>query len=199
MTGDRRPGIEHYRHVVEGLQLTKGRSHPETLRARLNLAEALLADHYHSEAMMHLEQLVADSVPVWGPDHPDTLLARHTLAVAYGRVARIEDGIEVEGDVLNDAERVLGPDHPDTVQSRAGLAWLLVQRGRIRMPGDARGALRDGLSAIRIVHSRVGAHPEPFRPVLRQAYLLAADAADHNRWPELAAALRERADATEAS
>ncbi|MEA5361353.1 tetratricopeptide repeat protein [Amycolatopsis sp., V23-08] len=91
----------------------------ETVRIRLFLARALLADGQSAEAMSLFERTVRDRTRLLGPDHTATLNARRNLGLAQGPAGR-----ETLTAVAADYRRVLGPAHPYTRQAAKDLAEL---------------------------------------------------------------------------
>ena len=66
--------------LVERKQRRLGDKHPDTLRARGNLASSYLAAGRTNDAIVLGERVLADRVDVLGDKHPDTLRARSNLA-----------------------------------------------------------------------------------------------------------------------
>ncbi len=104
-----------------------GADHPDTLRARDNLAAAYRADGQTAGAIALLEGTLAVRERILGADHPDTLSTRNNLAAAYLAAAyqaegRIAEVIALLEGTLADCERILGADHPDTLSARNNLA-----------------------------------------------------------------------------
>ncbi|MFG1647211.1 tetratricopeptide repeat protein [Amycolatopsis sp. NPDC049252] len=91
----------------------------ETVRIRLFLARALLADGQSAEALELFERTVRDRTRLLGPDHTATLNARRNLGLAQGPAGR-----ETLTAVAADYRRVLGPAHPYTRQAVKDLAEL---------------------------------------------------------------------------
>jgi hypothetical protein len=60
-----------------------GAEHPDTLRARANLAVSYRSAGRTAEAIAIEEQVVADRERILGAEHPDTLRARANLAWSY--------------------------------------------------------------------------------------------------------------------
>jgi tetratricopeptide (TPR) repeat protein len=104
----------------------------ETVRVRLFLARALLADGRHTEALELFERTVRDRTKILGPDHTATLNARRNLGLAQVRAGL--PGRDTLIAVAADYRRVLGPDHPYTRQAAKDLADLPDpgQRRRVR-------------------------------------------------------------------
>jgi tetratricopeptide (TPR) repeat protein len=106
-----------------------GPEHPDTLRARCNLAASYQEAGRTGEAIELGEQVLADCERILGPEHPDTLTNRANVAYSYWAAARIDDAIELGERVLADCERILGPEHPNTLH--AGLVLgISYRRGR---------------------------------------------------------------------
>ena len=104
----------------------------ETVRVRLFLARALLAEGRSAEALELFERTVSDRTRMLGPDHTATLNARRNLGLAQVRAG--QPGRETLTAVAADYRRVLGPDHPYTRQAAKDLADLPDpgQRRRVR-------------------------------------------------------------------
>lgn len=125
---------DHYRHLAGAAHRHLGPEHPDTLRARSNLALWQGATGDAAGAATAYADLLADRERVQGPDHPDTLTTRSNLARWRGSTGDVAGATAATVDLLVDMERVLGPDHPDTLTARGNLAWW---RGTT---GDAAGA-----------------------------------------------------------
>ena len=121
--GDSIPqAIEHGRDLVADRERILGRSHPDTLTSRNNLAAAYLDAGQLDEAISLYERTLADRERVLGQTHPDTLGSRNNLAAAYLGAGRLDEAIPLMERTLADREQVLGQTHPDTLTSRNNLA-----------------------------------------------------------------------------
>jgi len=107
-----------------------GPEHPDTLRARGNLAGSYRDAGRTRDAIALQEAVLADTERILGADHPDTLRARGNLAGSYSDAGRTRDAIALQEAVLADTERILGPDHPDTLRARGNLAFSYWSAGR---------------------------------------------------------------------
>ena len=108
-----------------------GPDHPETLRARHNLANAYqAAGRLHDAITLHKQNL-KDSTHILGPHHPRTLTSRNNLASAYQAAGRLHDAITLYKETLEDRTRILGPHDPDTLISRNNLASAYQAAGRL--------------------------------------------------------------------
>ncbi|WP_433609064.1 tetratricopeptide repeat protein [Dactylosporangium sp. CA-139114] len=94
---------------------TLGPDAPETLRARLRLAQGLADPHDQAEAVRMFETLVPDLRRVFGPDDPATLDARRLHGYALGKVGKTATSLALLEELRRDHERVYGPDHHDTI------------------------------------------------------------------------------------
>ncbi|KOV13321.1 hypothetical protein ADK60_29960 [Streptomyces sp. XY431] len=136
---------------------------------------------------------LADRERLLGDDHPDTLMARGNLAGSYWQAGRTDGAVDLLRSVAEGRDRVLGPAHPDTVRSRVNLTTMLIGRGRALLPGDTAGAWRDAAGAVGAVGPYLSDDPATYRPVLAEAYGLAAAVLDADGQPEAAADFRSRA------
>jgi Tetratricopeptide repeat len=131
-----------------------GPEHPDTLKARANLAlwtgktgDAAGARDQYAVLLPLRERLL-------GPEHPDTLKTRANLALWTGEAGNAEKARDELAALLPIRERHLGPEHPDTLVTRAHLAnWI----GRA---GDAAKA-RDQYTSLLQVRQRVLGHEHP--------------------------------------
>jgi hypothetical protein len=68
-----------------------GPEHPDTRRARANLAYSYYQEGRTSEAITMFELVLADSERLLGSEHPDTRRARANLASSYSQAGRQGD------------------------------------------------------------------------------------------------------------
>ncbi|MGW4370494.1 tetratricopeptide repeat protein [Nocardia takedensis] len=108
-----------------------GRSHPDTLSSRNNLALAYRSAGRLTEAISLFEALLVDRERISGDAHPSTLTARNNLALTYGSAGRLGEAIALYEKALTDAERALGTEHPDILASRNNLALAYKAAGRL--------------------------------------------------------------------
>ncbi|MDP1587427.1 MAG: tetratricopeptide repeat protein [Prosthecobacter sp.] len=103
-----------------------GAEHPETLRARHHLVNALRAKGEHAEAWEEQRKLRKTMTRLAGPAQPEVLVSRLDMAILAmwtddkpaKRLQKIRARILIE-------ERVFGAEHPDTLRSRGALASVL--------------------------------------------------------------------------
>ena len=108
-----------------------GPDHPETLRARHNLANAYqAAGRLHDAITLHKQNL-KDSTHILGPHHPRTLTSRNNLANVHQAAGRLHDAITLHKQNLKDSTHILGPHHPRTLTSRNNLASAYQAAGRL--------------------------------------------------------------------
>lgn len=123
--------IEQGPRIVEDCERVLGSEHPETLRARGNLAVAYHMARQLTEAIPLLERGRADNERVLGPDNPETLTAWNNLAAAYEDADRRAEAIPLYERALAGRLRVLGSGHKDTLGVRNNLAHAYREAGRI--------------------------------------------------------------------
>jgi tetratricopeptide (TPR) repeat protein len=108
-----------------------GPEHPDTLRARSDLAVSLRGAARFSEAIALNHAVLEARTRVLGPDDPHTLTSRANLGYAYESSGQIADAIRVLEQVLIDTERILGDDHDDSLNSRERLAMSYLAASRV--------------------------------------------------------------------
>ena len=129
--GDFGGAIEILKDATEEAERVLGADHPDTLRARNNLAAAYYAARRVNEAIPLFEETLTTQEQLLGPTHPSTLHARNNLALAYREVGRLNKAIPLLEETLTTREELLGPDHPDTLSSRNNLAGAYRYAGRL--------------------------------------------------------------------
>jgi tetratricopeptide (TPR) repeat protein/DNA-binding transcriptional ArsR family regulator len=104
--------------LVEDCERLLGQGHPETWRARNNLAGVYGAGaaQYDQACALLVQNLRAANPP--DATHPEILTTRHNLGFMHLRAGRPRRARQVLGGLLTDRERVLGTDHPDTHETR---------------------------------------------------------------------------------
>ena len=108
-----------------------GPDHPETLRARHNLANAYqAAGRLHDAITLHKQNL-KDSTHILGPHHPRTLTSRNNLANVHQAAGRLHDAITLYKQNLKDSTHILGPHHPSILISCNNLADAYRDTGRL--------------------------------------------------------------------
>jgi len=123
--------IEYGHSLVDDSERVLGKTHPDTLTARNNLAYAYQDAGRLDKAIPLYERTLADSERVLGKTHPDTLTARNNLAYAYQDAGRLDKAIPLYERTLADSERVLGKTHPSTLTARNNLAAGYQAAGRL--------------------------------------------------------------------
>ena len=142
--GDFGGAIEILKDATEEAERVLGADHPDTLRARNNLAAAYYAARRVNEAIPLFEETLTTQERVLGPNHSHTLRSRNNLANAYQEAGRLNDATPLLEETLTTQERVLGPNHPDTLASRNNLALAYHAAGRLN---DATPLLEETLEA----------------------------------------------------
>ncbi|WP_211222457.1 tetratricopeptide repeat protein [Actinokineospora enzanensis] len=128
--------ITHYRRLHATVDRVFGPDHPETLKARHNLAGWLGESGDVLGAVQSYIDLLADRLRVQSADHPDVLGTRANLARWQGESGDAAGAAQAYIRLLDEQLRVLSPDHPHNLVARANLAHMQGQSG------DAEGAVR---------------------------------------------------------
>ena len=111
-------GISAGSVLVEDCERLLGPGHPETWRARNNLAGiyGVGAAQYDRACALLLENL--RSANHAETTHPEILTSRHNLGFMHLRAGRPKRARQILKDLVTDRERLLGTDHPDTQETR---------------------------------------------------------------------------------
>jgi len=123
--------IEYGQELVADSERILGKTHPDSLGFRNNLAGAYRAAGRLDEAITLFERTLADQQQVMGGSHPSALASGNNLAGAYQAAGRLDDAIVLFERTLTDSERVLGNAHPDTLSFRNNLAGAYRAAGRL--------------------------------------------------------------------
>jgi len=123
--------IDYGPALVADCERILGKTHPNTLTSRNNLAAAYQDAGRLGEAILLYEQTLADRERVLGGTHPDTLASRNNLARAYRDAGRPGEAIPLYERALADFERVQGETHPATLTTRNNLAAAYQDLGRL--------------------------------------------------------------------
>ncbi|MFE7296138.1 tetratricopeptide repeat protein [Streptomyces sp. NPDC057579] len=183
--------VDELERVVADSERVLGAEDQQTLTARAHLAEAYARADRTGAAVTLLEQVLAVEERLLGPDHRTTHTTRSNLAVHYAKADRVGDAVTLQQRVLADGERLLAPDDPNTGVARGNLVYLLLRRGRERLPDDPQAALWDTVAALDAAGPLLAADPGGTGWVPESAYRLAADAFNHRRQPALATEFRQ--------
>ena len=142
------------KEVAERVETTFGSTHPQTLRARFNLAKlqstrgVQLGLHAYSY-LPTLSDLRYSAAQVLGKEHPSTQAYLGAYALALERDERaVEEAISTKKEVVKALGEILGVDHTRTIQEQSELAGMLCRRGgeahfegRIRFECSVRSAV----------------------------------------------------------
>ena len=112
------PGISFGSALVEDCERLLGPGHPETWRARNNLAGlyGVGTAQYDLACALLLQNLRSADDDDAG--HPEILTTRHNLGFMHLKAGRPRRARQILGDLLADRERVLGPGDPHTQETR---------------------------------------------------------------------------------
>jgi tetratricopeptide (TPR) repeat protein len=107
--------------LIADLDRLLGPEHPDTVRARSDLARAYHQTGRVADAVPLVEQVLTAREQLFGAEHARTLVARNNLASAYRATGRAADAIKLFEENLAACERLFGADHPRTLASRHSL------------------------------------------------------------------------------
>ena len=111
-----------------------GVEHPETIRAKGNLAETYKKLGRYTEAEELEMQVLEVRNRICGVDHTDTINAMANIAATYRKLGKYTEAKKLETKVLNARNIILGVEHPDTINAMANLAATYYKLGKY---GDA--------------------------------------------------------------
>jgi tetratricopeptide (TPR) repeat protein len=107
--------------LTADLERLLGPEHPDTVRARSDLARAYHQMGRVADAVPLVEQVLTAREQLFGAQHPRTLTARNNLASAYRATGRAAEAIPLFEQNVATCERLFGADHPKTLASRHSL------------------------------------------------------------------------------
>ncbi len=149
------------RKIADAVERVLGAEHPDTLRARRDLAFWTGQAGDFAGARDQCAALLPDCERVLGAEHWDTLRVRVDLATWAGWAGDPVAARDLLAGLLPVRERVLGSEHPDTLTTRAYLASLTGQAG------DPVAA-RDLFAGLLPVRERVSGAEHPHTLAARQ-------------------------------
>ena len=107
--------------LIADLERLLGPEHPDTVRARSDLARAYHQTGRVADAVPLVEQVLTAREQLFGAEHAKTLAARNNLASAYRATGRAAEAIPLFEQNVATCERLFGADHPKTLASRHSL------------------------------------------------------------------------------
>lgn len=128
------------RHVAE-CENTHGPEHPETIKARNNLALHCMDAVLYDEGLAAAERALADAERVFGPQSDDTIEIRDTLAVCLQQSSRNDEAVALFRRVVEERIAQHGPDHPKVLRARGQLIWSLDESLRFADAYEAQSEL----------------------------------------------------------
>ncbi|MDT7839354.1 tetratricopeptide repeat protein [Streptomyces justiciae] len=120
-----------FRKLILAQRSQSGDTHPSTLAALNNLANAYTDAGCPQLAIPLLETVVARRVEIHGSAHPETVTCRHNLAVAYFEAGHLEQATSLLETTLTQCEHAFGADHPNTLTHRQNLAYTYQLGGHL--------------------------------------------------------------------
>jgi uncharacterized protein (TIGR03067 family) len=118
------------RNVIKSRADVLGSGHPDTLKSRIRLANALDQQGKHAEAEAEYRAVLKVKEYVLGPEHPDTLTSRSNLVSVLAEQGKYAEAEAEARTVVKLSEKVLGLEHPNTLTSHCILAIVLEQEGK---------------------------------------------------------------------
>ena len=146
-----------------------GSEHPDTLRARANLAYWTGEAGNAAEAREQYAALLPIIERVLGPEHPNTLDAGANLAFFTGEAGNAAEAREQYTALLPITERVLGPEHPQTLMTRVNLARWTGQAGDASAPETSTPRCCRSAASVRPGAPEHAAHSRQPWPLDREA------------------------------
>jgi hypothetical protein len=107
--------------LTADLERLLGPEHPDTVRARIDLARAYHQTGRVADAVPLVEQILTAREQLFGAEHARTLTARNNLASAYRATGRAAEAIPLFEQNVATCERLFGADHSKTLASRHSL------------------------------------------------------------------------------
>jgi tetratricopeptide (TPR) repeat protein len=133
---------------------TLGATHPDTLTATQELANAMLVGGEHEPALQLYRELLALRTAVLSAQHRDTLTTAANLGIALTQLGRLDEARSQIKAAFHERDRLFGDSDPDTVTSMLNLADCH------RRAGDYAAARGLDAEARTIYHRRLGTdHP----------------------------------------
>ena len=120
--------VTAFEELVKSSSEKLGPTHPDTLIARNNLANALLAGGHYIDAEAVQRRLLQDMKNCLPDDHPDTFRCQFNLALNLRMQGKMDDARSEMETVYAGWKSVLGEGHPRTQE-----AFLVLQN--FRSPG----------------------------------------------------------------
>ena len=108
-----------------------GRTHPDVLQSRADLAMLLTRDSRYDEAASLLVPALRDGERRLGPAHPAVASVRHAMGINLTNEGRFAEAEPLLRRALADRAAVLGPADPAVAQSYAALGALTRRQGRL--------------------------------------------------------------------
>jgi len=144
--GEFQAARDHVQAALERYRAVLGDEHPDTLRARSQLAELLIHNHQHAEAAALARDTLAAQSAALGEDHPDTLATLGRLGVALSQQDKLSEAERVLQHALELQTKVLGADAVETLRSQVNLGTVYQAQGRY---AAAESLLRSALARQR--------------------------------------------------
>jgi hypothetical protein len=136
-----------FERLVEAREEQLGRTHPETLHARLMLAESLADSPHAAKSLDVFPELIDDLRETFGEKHQHTLDAQRWHAYAIGTCGNVELAMNLLHRTSGTHEETFGPSHISTLLVQHYLAFFTAE-------DDPCGAL-DMLDSMQETYSRV--------------------------------------------
>ncbi|KAJ7050954.1 hypothetical protein C8F01DRAFT_1067307 [Mycena amicta] len=111
-----------YTDVLTRSGIILGAKHPDTIRARADLAVTYRLLGQYTDAQRLEVQVLEQQTRLLGAEHPNTIQAMANLAVTYRFLGQYTDAQKLDMQAFEQQTRLLGAEHPNTIQAMANLA-----------------------------------------------------------------------------
>ncbi len=183
------------RKLVDDRRKIQGAEHPETFKAREDLAAALLEVKQYREAESILRSLVQDREKIQGFDHPATLRSEEQLAKVLEAQGVHQEAETLLRKVVETRRKNLGREHPLTQEAMTNLSRTLLDQHQSKaaepllrdVVKDQQAATQDSPAIANALTSLGWALIENSKeneaePILREALKLRNDDLGRSHW-----------------
>jgi hypothetical protein len=148
LAGNAASARDQYAALLPVYERALGPQHPETLKARGNLARWTGMAGDPAAGRDQYATLLPDTERALGPEDPETLNTRNSLAWSTGHAGDPAGARDQLAALLVTDERVLGSEHPYTLAARNNLAHFTGEAGDPASARDQYAALLPSLERV---------------------------------------------------
>ena len=121
--------INEYRQALDGLEMTLGKNHPNTLATVDKMAGVFRDKGEYDKALEWYQRALDGKEIALGKDHPDTLATVNNMAMVYRHKGEYGKALSWYQRALDGREMALGKDHPDTLGTVNNMAMVFQDKG----------------------------------------------------------------------